>query len=114
MCENVLYCHQLLNHQSKKKIIKRRQLSKLTSEEKILFEEEELLSAYQNIIANACGQHHHRQQVLFDELILELFVFDVNRSKFCKIVHRLNKLFYLFIDFVVEEFILEHLFHVNK
>jgi hypothetical protein len=67
MREKVLYCHQLLNHQSKKKIIKRWQ-PKLTLKEKNLFNEEELLSAYQNIIANTCGQHRHTQEVLFDGL----------------------------------------------
>jgi hypothetical protein len=62
MRDKVLYCHQLLNHQSKKKIIKRWQ-PKLTLKEKILFNEEELLSAYQNIIANTCGQHRHTHEV---------------------------------------------------
>jgi len=62
MRHKILYCHQLLNHQSKKKIIKRWQ-PKLTLKEKILFDKEELLSAYQNIIANTCGQHRHTQEV---------------------------------------------------
>jgi hypothetical protein len=55
ICEKLLYCHQLLNHKSKKRKIKQWQ-SKLTPEEKILFDKEEILSAYQSVIANSCGQ----------------------------------------------------------
>jgi len=82
MRDKVLYCHQLLNHQSKKKIIKRWQ-PKLNLKEKILFDEEELLSAYQNIIANTCGQHRHTQEVPEqDRLSIQQTVLPIHR--FCR------------------------------
>lgn len=87
-CEQLLQCHELLGLKVPKKKLVRPYTPQLTPEEQRLFDENDYLSAYQSVIANACGPHRQRQKVELEPSASHAFSTSVEPSDIQSCIRR--------------------------